>query len=162
MRQPYNVESLVINVSKHATILYAVFLTARGAVFLINLVLAIVFLLSEVLLQTAFLDIPYTYVLRSICPDVYGNVESVKLHPYIPSGLLFVAVTALLLFFASGMYSEKISYANRYVPHANKALRAFNMYLNATIAWRVWKEVSHHDVLERSKYIRAHIPDPPR
>ncbi|KAL4071838.1 hypothetical protein J3A83DRAFT_4236776 [Scleroderma citrinum] len=103
---------------------------SRYQLFLINLVLAIVFLLSEVLLQTAFLDIPYTYVLRSIFPDVYGKVDSVKLHPYIPSGLLFVAVTALLLFFASGMYAEKIAYANRYVPHANKALRSFNMYLN--------------------------------
>jgi len=30
----------------------------------------------------------------------------------------------------SGMYSEKIGYANRYVPHANRALRNFNMYLN--------------------------------
>lgn len=103
---------------------------SRYQLFLINLVLAIIFLLSEVLLQTAFLDIPYTYILRSIFPDVYGKVDSVKLHPYIPSGLLFVAVTALLLFFASGMYSEKIAYANRYVPHANKALRSFNMYLN--------------------------------
>lgn len=53
-----------------------------------------------------------------------------KPHPYFASGLLFVLVTALLLFFASGMYAEKIAYANRYVPHANKALRNFNMYLN--------------------------------
>ncbi|KIJ62077.1 hypothetical protein HYDPIDRAFT_114914 [Hydnomerulius pinastri MD-312] len=103
---------------------------SRYQLFLLHLVLAIAFLLSEVLLQTAFLDIPYTYVLRNILPDVYGNVTSVKPHPYFASGVLFVAVTTLLLFFASGMYSEKIAYANRYVPHANKALRSFNMYLN--------------------------------
>ncbi|KAI6041584.1 hypothetical protein EDC04DRAFT_2669010 [Pisolithus marmoratus] len=103
---------------------------SRYQLFLVNLIVAIVFLLSEVLLQTAFLDIPYTYVLRSAFPDVYGKDQAVKLHPYIPSGLLFVAVTALFLFFASGMYAEKIAYANRYVPHANKALRSFNMYLN--------------------------------
>ncbi|KAF8878806.1 hypothetical protein CPB84DRAFT_1793853 [Gymnopilus junonius] len=28
------------------------------------------------------------------------------------------------------MYSEKIAYANKYVPHANRALRSFNVYLN--------------------------------
>ncbi|KAG6859966.1 hypothetical protein C0995_001184 [Termitomyces sp. Mi166 len=44
--------------------------------------------------------------------------------------LLFVSVTTLVLFFASGMYEEKILYANKYVPHANRALRSFNMYLN--------------------------------
>ncbi|KIK29533.1 hypothetical protein PISMIDRAFT_89181 [Pisolithus microcarpus 441] len=103
---------------------------SRYQLFLFNLIFAIVFLLSEVLLQTALLDIPYTYVLRSAFPDVHGNDQVIRLHPYIPSGLLFVAVTALFLFFASGMYAEKIAYANRYVPHANKALRSFNMYLN--------------------------------
>ncbi|KAF8128964.1 hypothetical protein EV363DRAFT_1400215 [Boletus edulis] len=95
-----------------------------------SLVLVIAFLLSEVLLQTSFLDVPYTYILLRILPDVYGPVMSVKPHPYFASGLLFVAITTLLLFFASGMYLEKIAYANRYVPHANKALRSFNMYLN--------------------------------
>ncbi|KAF6744332.1 hypothetical protein DFP72DRAFT_1078873 [Ephemerocybe angulata] len=40
------------------------------------------------------------------------------------------SMTTLLLFFASGMYSEKIAYANKYVPHANRALRSFNMVLN--------------------------------
>lgn len=82
--------------------------------FLLHLILVIAFLLSEVLLQTSFLDIPYTYLLRRILPDVYGTVSSVKPHPYFASGLLFVAITTLLLFFASGMYSEKIAYANRY------------------------------------------------
>ncbi|KAG2033333.1 hypothetical protein BDR03DRAFT_872211 [Suillus americanus] len=103
---------------------------SRYQLFLFHLLIAIAFLLSEVLLQTSFLDIPYTNLLRKVLPDVYGGAENFKPHPYFASGLLFVLVTALLLFFASGMYAEKIAYANRYVPHANKALRNFNMYLN--------------------------------
>jgi hypothetical protein len=83
-------------------------------VFLLHLFLVIAFLLSEVLLQTSLLDMPYTYLLRHSLPDVYGTVISVNPHPYFASGLLFVAITTLLLFFASGMYSEKIAYANRY------------------------------------------------
>ncbi|KAF8752261.1 Spo7-like protein [Rhizoctonia solani] len=51
-------------------------------------------------------------------------------HPYIIPGLWLVSVTTLVLFFASGLYSEKISYANRYVPQANRALRNFNLHLN--------------------------------
>ncbi|KAG8688889.1 hypothetical protein FRC11_004562, partial [Ceratobasidium sp. 423] len=51
-------------------------------------------------------------------------------HPYIIPGLWLVSVTTLILFFASGLYSEKISYANRYVPQANRALRNFNLHLN--------------------------------
>lgn len=86
--------------------------SSTRTVFLVHLVLVIAFLLSEVLLQTSFLDIPYTYLLGCILPlDVYG---SVKPHPYFASGLLLVAITTLLLFFASGMYAEKIAYANRY------------------------------------------------
>lgn len=83
------------------------------AVFLLHLLIAIAFLLSEVLLQTSFLDIPYANILRKALPDVYGGAENLKPHPYFASGLLFVLVTALLLFFASGMYAEKIAYANR-------------------------------------------------
>lgn len=82
--------------------------------FVLHLVLVIAFLLSEVVLQTSFLDIPYTYILRHVLPDLCGTAASAKPHPYFASGLLFVAITTLLLFFASGMYSEKIAYANRY------------------------------------------------
>jgi len=79
--------------------------------------IAIAFLLSEVLLQTSFLNVPYTIILRKVLPDVYGSAEDLKPHPYFASGLLFVLVTALLLFFASGMYGEKIAYANRLALH---------------------------------------------
>ena len=120
--------------------------TISRQVFLVQLIIVIVFLLCEVLLHTAFLSETYQYLLRRAFPNVYGPDVEVRLHPYIASGLLFVSVTTLLLFFATGLYSEKIGYANRYghntffcaltfilcsyVPHANRALRNFNMYLN--------------------------------
>ncbi|KAG6826680.1 hypothetical protein H0H92_014876 [Tricholoma furcatifolium] len=90
------------------------------------------FLLAEVLLppQISLLAIPYRMALQRILPDIYTPDVQVTVHPYFSTGLLFVSVTTLVLFFASGMYSEKISYANRYVPHANRSLRSFNMYLN--------------------------------
>ncbi|GAA5820688.1 hypothetical protein JCM3770_001452 [Rhodotorula araucariae] len=60
------------------------------------------------------------FVLPSIYSLVhYGNVA-----------MLLVAVTTLVLFFATGMYSEKIAYAHKFVPQANRALRPFNIYLN--------------------------------
>ena len=116
-----------------------------------QLLIIILFLLSEVLLQTQFLFYPYRLVLRRVLPDVHTDDVDAVLHMYFASGLLFVSLTTLVLFFASGTYSEKIGYANRcvscplpcwpsasplptthhsYVPHANRALRNFNMYLN--------------------------------
>ncbi|KAG8215933.1 hypothetical protein J3R82DRAFT_7907 [Butyriboletus roseoflavus] len=91
-----SVENRVINV-KHRSSLRVPELTYR-AVFLLHLVLTY--------------PIPTSFGILS--QTVYGTVRSVKPHPYFPSGLLFVAITSLLLFFASGMYSEKIAYANRY------------------------------------------------
>ncbi|KDR74831.1 hypothetical protein GALMADRAFT_211755 [Galerina marginata CBS 339.88] len=90
------------------------------------------FLLCEVILppQISLLSIPYKMALQRLLPDIYTPDTQVMLHPYFASGLLFVSVTTLVLFFASGMYSEKIAYANKYVPHANRALRSFNMFLN--------------------------------
>ncbi|KAI9462924.1 hypothetical protein F5148DRAFT_982583 [Russula earlei] len=103
---------------------------SRYQFFLVQLIFAIIFLLCEVLLDAPFLSVPYQYLLRRALPNAYGPDVQVRLHPYVASGLLFVSVTTLLLFFATGLYSEKIGYANRYVPHANRALRSFNMYLN--------------------------------
>lgn len=80
-------------------------------VFLLQLVILIAFLLSEVFLQTSFLSLPYLWFVHGALPDI----DPPPLHPYFASGLLFVSVTTLILFFASGMYSEKIAYANRYV-----------------------------------------------
>jgi hypothetical protein len=116
------------------------------SVFLVQLIFAIIFLLCEVLLNTSFLSVPYQYFLRRALPSVYGPDAEVHLPAYVASGLLFVSVTTLLLFFPTGLYSEKIGYANRYalnyvrcldllipcsyVPRVNRALRNFNMYLN--------------------------------
>ncbi|KIP03277.1 hypothetical protein PHLGIDRAFT_94988, partial [Phlebiopsis gigantea 11061_1 CR5-6] len=102
----------------------------RYQLFLAQLLCIIAFLLSEVLLQTNFLSVPYVRALRWILPDIYGPNAEVQVHRFLKLGLLCVAVTTLALFFLSGMYSEKIAYANKYVPHANRALRNLNMYLN--------------------------------
>ena len=84
-------------------------------VFLLNLLLVIAFLLVEVLLppHISLLSIPYAMLLHWLLPDFYPTDKDVLLHPYVASGLLFVSVTTLVLFFASGMYSEKIAYANK-------------------------------------------------
>ena len=85
------------------------------AVFLLQLLVVIAFLLSEVLLppSSSLLAIPYKFVLQRLLPDIYTSETEITLHPYVASGLLFVNVTTLVLFFASGMYSEKIAYANK-------------------------------------------------
>lgn len=85
-----------------------------SAVFLLQLLIVIAFLLWEVILppQTSLLSIPYRMLLQRLIPDANPNAT---LHPYIASGFLFVSVTTLALVFASGMYAEKIAYANKYV-----------------------------------------------
>ncbi|KAF7330087.1 hypothetical protein MKEN_00273100 [Mycena kentingensis (nom. inval.)] len=105
---------------------------ARYQLFLLQLLAVIAFLLVEVLLppHISLIAIPCKLVLQRILPDMYTPETEVTVHPYISTGLLFVSVTTLALFFASGTYTDKIAYANKYVPHANKALRSFNMYLN--------------------------------
>ena len=82
-------------------------------VFLAQLLIIIGFLLSEVLLQTNLLSVPYVWVLRWILPDIYGPDVKVQVPRYFSLGLLCVAMTTLALFFLSGMYSEKIAYANK-------------------------------------------------
>ncbi|KAJ7860613.1 hypothetical protein B0H14DRAFT_2506295 [Mycena olivaceomarginata] len=90
------------------------------------------FLLLEVLLppDVSLLAIPCKLVLQRLLPDIYTAEREVHIHPFVSTGMLFVSVTTLALFFASGTYADKIAYANKYVPHANRALRSFNMYLN--------------------------------
>jgi hypothetical protein len=89
--------------------------TQLFTVFLLQLLLVIAFLLSEVLLppSSSLLVIPYKIILQRLLPDIYTSETEITLHPYFTSGLLFVSVTTLVLFFASGMYSEKIAYANK-------------------------------------------------
>lgn len=76
--------------------------------------IVIALLLSQVFLDLHMLDMPYQMVLRKFMSNHRTlDLEDMHVHPYVASGLLFVSVTTLLLFFASGMYSEKIAYANR-------------------------------------------------
>ncbi|KAH7337804.1 hypothetical protein B0J17DRAFT_664293 [Rhizoctonia solani] len=114
--------------------------------FLVHLVLVILVLTSDVVLNTSFVASPINFVIPYFEDRVrvpllmwwFDQSESeisriatpLHLHPYIIPGLWLVSVTTLILFFASGLYSEKISYANRYVPQANRALRNFNLHLN--------------------------------
>ena len=65
------------------------------------------------LLQTDLLSVPYTWTLRRVLPDIYGPAAGVRIPRYLTLGLLCVSVTTLALFFLSGMYSEKIGYANK-------------------------------------------------
>ncbi|GAA95006.1 uncharacterized protein L969DRAFT_52025 [Mixia osmundae IAM 14324] len=63
---------------------------------------------------------------------------------YLFVGALLIGCTTLVLFFATGMYGEKIGYARKFVPQANRALRSFNIYLNTRIAspysrWSLWR-----------------------
>ena len=79
-------------------------------VFLAQLLLVIAILLSDELLDTAFLAFPLNFLLTHVWPDR----PLIVAHSYVTSGLLFIAVTTLVLFYASGLYAEKIGYANRY------------------------------------------------
>ncbi|KIM28260.1 hypothetical protein M408DRAFT_329602 [Serendipita vermifera MAFF 305830] len=108
---------------------------ARYQLYLAVLVGTILVLTSDVLLETELFEFPsntalfyYTsYRYPHLLTDDYPHP---KFSQYIKTCALFVLGMTLFLFFASGMYSEKVGYANKYVPHANKALRSFNMYLN--------------------------------
>ncbi|TFL02169.1 hypothetical protein BDV98DRAFT_547790 [Pterulicium gracile] len=109
----------------------------RYQLFLFQLCATIAFLLSEVMGYTRVLEYPYFGIIKLLGQsddgvDRSGQDDTVANGALriLTTGMLFVSVTTLVLFFAGGMYSEKIAYANQYVPHANKALRSFNMYLN--------------------------------
>jgi len=127
-------------------------------VYLLSLVLSTVILASDSLLETTFFLWPVNTLLKRFWDDQIFITP----HPYVLHGVFFVLGVTLFLFFASGLYSEKITYANkyvsstsltfasftasfyiilyigayigdnasRYVPHANRTLRSFNMYLN--------------------------------
>jgi len=86
-------------------------------VFLFQLMALILFLVCEAFLQLNLLDIPFHFILLRTFPTLCSPEEmaEVHVHPYFTLGLLSVSVTTLVLFFASGMYSEKVAYANRFV-----------------------------------------------
>ncbi|KZO99421.1 hypothetical protein CALVIDRAFT_561281 [Calocera viscosa TUFC12733] len=100
---------------------------ARYQFFFLVLLVCIALLTSDLLLHTFFTPYVVNLALKAEHP-LWDPVWTP--HPYVTPGLLLIASTTLILFFASGMYAEKIGYANRYVPSANRALRSFNMYFN--------------------------------
>ncbi|KAJ7914434.1 hypothetical protein B0H13DRAFT_1611468, partial [Mycena leptocephala] len=105
----------------------------RYQLFLFQLLLITAFLLLEVLLpaDVSLLAMLCQFALqRLLLRTNYIADTAVRIHPYLSTGMLLVSVTTLALFFLSGTYSDKIAYANKYVPHANRALRSFNMYFN--------------------------------
>jgi hypothetical protein len=95
-------------------------LTAKVG-FLLQLLIVIAFLLAEVLLSLDTLSMPYAFLLARLLPEIYSPEALSKggerpcLHPAFASGLLTVSIATLVLFFASGLYTEKVAYANRYV-----------------------------------------------
>jgi len=103
----------------------------RYQLFLLTLVFCIAVLASDVLLATSLLTWPANRLMAHL---PISPQQDIILPTYITHTALLVVITTLVLFYASGLYAEKIGYANRYVPHANKALRAFNMYLNVRAA----------------------------
>ena len=82
-----------------------------SSVFLAQLLLVIAILMSDVFLHTSFLAFPLNCLVRHAWPDRPAIVP----HSYLTFGLLLIAVTTLVLFYASGIYAEKIGYANRSV-----------------------------------------------
>lgn len=68
----------------------------------------------------------------------YVFVQPSKWQPlhYLNITILLITATMLLLFFASGMYAERITAANKFIPQSNRSLRSFNMYLNTRAAPR--------------------------
>ncbi|KAK0500035.1 hypothetical protein EDD18DRAFT_1148189 [Armillaria luteobubalina] len=130
---------------------------SRYQLFLLQLLLSTLFLLIEIVLppESSLLLNPYRFMYASLFssrPDFRPPAE-IPLYPYLPTTLLLISLTTLVLFFASGMYSEKIGYANKYVPHANRALRSFNMYLNVRKpGWNLffWRKPHEHSPPPRS------------
>ncbi|KAG9006779.1 hypothetical protein FRB94_000463 [Tulasnella sp. JGI-2019a] len=83
----------------------------------------------DVVLSTGVLLTPINFVLTHVKPP-YGPFQPLDPHPHFALAVCLTAGTTLFLFFAGGFWAEKIGYANKYVSHANKTLRSFNMYLN--------------------------------
>lgn len=82
-------------------------------VLLFQLILSIIILASDVLLGTNCLAWPLNRIIRRF--PVFNIHEDIIPPPYIVQSAFCIAAITLLLFYASGLYAEKIGYANRYV-----------------------------------------------
>jgi hypothetical protein len=78
-------------------------------VYLLLLVLLTVILASDSLLETAFFLWPANIFLNRF----WNDQLYIAPHPYFLHGTFFVLGVTLFLFFASGLYNEKITYANK-------------------------------------------------
>ncbi|KAI8875835.1 hypothetical protein K501DRAFT_263171 [Backusella circina FSU 941] len=78
----------------------------------------------QVLLVGLFLCLGYFFYAVFIDPSKVFMVHLMN-----TLALLSVA-GGLVFFYKSGMYSEKIVYAQKFVPHCNQALRAFQLEFN--------------------------------
>lgn len=101
----------------------------RYQIFLLQLCAVIIIATCDFILDTYVLIWPINTAFARVKPP-YGPISPIRPHPYFAPGILLIAATTLFLFFSNGLYSEKIGYANKYVSHANRTLRQFNMYLN--------------------------------
>ncbi|KAG8933335.1 hypothetical protein FRC01_009821 [Tulasnella sp. 417] len=101
----------------------------RYQIFLLQLCAVIIIATCDFILDTYVLISPINAAFARVKPP-YGPISPIRPHPYFAPGILLIAATTLFLFFSNGLYSEKIGYANKYVSHANRTLRQFNMYLN--------------------------------
>jgi hypothetical protein len=87
-------------------------------VYLTLLVSTIVILSSDVLLETVLFELPLNTALSYYYSYRYPDYKEenhvyAKLSQYVKTCGLFVLGMTLFLFFASGMYSEKVGYANK-------------------------------------------------
>jgi hypothetical protein len=84
-----------------------------GPVLLLQLVFCITILASDVLLSTDFLAWPINYLVQHM--PIFTGAQDIVLSPYVRQSAFGIAVITLFLFYASGLYAEKIGYANRCV-----------------------------------------------
>lgn len=84
-----------------------------GPVLLLQLVFCIMILASDVLLSTDFFTWPINYLTQHI--PIFTREQHIVLSPYVRQSTFCIAVITLFLFYASGLYAEKIGYANRCV-----------------------------------------------
>jgi len=78
-------------------------------VYLLLLVLSTIILASDSLLETTF----FLWPVNAFLERFWGDQVYITPHPYVLHGAFFVLGMTLFLFFASGLYSEKITYANK-------------------------------------------------
>lgn len=88
------------------------FFSVSLVVFLAKLLIILVISALDFLFDTRLLISPLNAFLRYI-PPPNGPCKPVTPHPYLAPGTLLIAGTTLFLFYASGMYSEKIALANK-------------------------------------------------